>query len=64
MVLAGGIFRAVPHMRDEVTRRLAARLPNAATRVLDQEPAMGAVRLALRVLAGESVVPTYVDETS
>lgn len=61
VVLAGGIFRAVPHMRDEVTRHLAARLPQAVIHMLDVEPAMGAVRLALRIAAGESVLPAYVD---
>ena len=59
VVLAGGSFRAVPRLRGAATESLAARLPAARVRLLEEEPAMGAVRLALRAAAGESVVPTY-----
>jgi N-acetylglucosamine kinase-like BadF-type ATPase len=61
VVLAGGIFRAIPRMREAVIAHLSSRLPGAQIRPLDVEPAMGAVRLALRAAAGESVVPTYLD---
>lgn len=61
VVLAGGIFRAVPRMHASVGSQLASRLPGARPALLDVEPAMGAVRLALRVAAGEPVVPTYLD---
>jgi N-acetylglucosamine kinase-like BadF-type ATPase len=62
VVLAGGIFRAVPRMCDAVTAQLASRLPGASARRLDVEPALGAVRLGLRAAAGDSVVPVYVGE--
>lgn len=61
VVLAGGIFRAVPRMREAVTVHLSSRLPGSQIHPLDIEPAMGAVRLALRAAAGESVVPKYLD---
>jgi glucosamine kinase len=62
IVLAGGIFRAVPRMREAVTVHLSSRLPGSQIHPLDVEPAIGAVRLALRAAAGESVVPAYIDE--
>lgn len=60
VVLAGGIFRAVHGMREAVTAQVASRLPDARIQPLETEPAMGAVRLALRAAAGETVVPRYV----
>jgi glucosamine kinase len=62
VVLAGGIFRAVPRMRTGVTSRLLAQLPGARAQPLEVEPAIGAVRLALRVAAGETVTPQYVSD--
>ena len=62
IVLAGGIFRAVPRMREAVTQRLSARLWGSVSRMLEVEPALGAVRLALRVAAGERVVPKYIED--
>ena len=60
-VLSGGIFRAVPWMREQ----LAARLPRvAATATISHlavEPAEGAVRLAVALLNGSVRVPVYVD---
>lgn len=61
VVLAGGIFRAVPVMRTAVTRLLNAVLPDAPVRALEVEPASGAVRLALRFAAGTFEMPRYVD---
>ncbi len=61
VVLGGGIFRAIPRMREAVIAHLSSRLPGAQIRPLEVEPAMGAVRLALRAAAGEPVVPTYLD---
>ena len=60
-VLAGGIFRAVPWMRDQLTERLPPVAPQAGITPLEVEPAEGAVRLALSLLAGESRVPVYVE---
>jgi N-acetylglucosamine kinase-like BadF-type ATPase len=62
VVLAGGIFRAVPRMGEAVIARLSVRLPDARARRLEVEPAAGAVRLAIRAAAGESVVPGYVED--
>lgn len=62
VVLAGGIFRVVHRMREAVTAQVASRLPDARIQPLETEPAMGAVRLALRAAAGEAVVPQYVRE--
>jgi N-acetylglucosamine kinase-like BadF-type ATPase len=61
VVLAGGIFRAVPRMRTGVTAKVSTQLPGARIEPLDVEPALGAVRLALRVAAGEAVSPVYVE---
>ncbi len=58
-VLAGGIFRGVPLLADEVTRRLPAVAPKATVRRLEGEPAAGAVRLALAEATGAAVVPVY-----
>jgi N-acetylglucosamine kinase-like BadF-type ATPase len=58
-VLSGGMFKAVPWLRDELTRRLPAVAPLGRTLVLDAEPAFGAVRLALAELAGGAAIPKY-----
>ncbi len=60
-VLSGGIFRAVPWMREQLTARLPRVARTAEIRHLAVEPAEGAVRLALSLLAGEVRVPVYVD---
>jgi N-acetylglucosamine kinase-like BadF-type ATPase len=59
VILSGGVFRAVPLMIAAVTDRLRLRWPDDCVRLLDVEPAVGAVRLALRAAAGESVSPVY-----
>ena len=46
-VLAGGMFRAVPWLAGELTARLPDIAPRAEVRVLDREPAYGAVLLAI-----------------
>jgi N-acetylglucosamine kinase-like BadF-type ATPase len=48
VVLSGGTFRALPTLEQNVARRLAA--PGATVRRLEEEPALGAVRLALEEL--------------
>ncbi|PYR76925.1 MAG: ATPase [Acidobacteria bacterium] len=58
-VLAGGIFRAVPWLHEELNRRLPLAAPKSDTRLLDVEPALGAVRLALADARGERIVPAY-----
>jgi N-acetylglucosamine kinase-like BadF-type ATPase len=60
-VLAGGIFHAVPWMREQLTVRLHRVAPDALIKHLEAEPAEGAVRLALSLLQGTVRVPVYVD---
>src|SRR5687768_3962866 len=42
-ILAGGIFRAVPWLQEELQRRLPVAAPRCGVRLLDVEPASGAV---------------------
>src|SRR5918993_1362818 len=58
-ILAGGIFKAVPWLKDELTRRLPVIAPASAVRLLEGEPAAGAVRLALQEVAGQAVVTQF-----
>ena len=58
-ILAGGIFRAVPWLQEELQRRLPVAAPRSTVRVLDVEPAMGAITLALQEARGGAVVPAY-----
>jgi len=60
-VLAGGIFRAVPWLHEELERRLTLASPKSRTFMLDIEPAYGAVRLALEEARGGAHVPVYKD---
>ncbi|HET7217563.1 MAG TPA: BadF/BadG/BcrA/BcrD ATPase family protein [Vicinamibacterales bacterium] len=58
-ILGGGIFRAVPWLREELERRLPFSFPNATARLLDREPAEGAVSLALQEARGGARIPVY-----
>ena len=60
IVLAGGAFRVVPWLNAALTVRLVARWPRARVRLLDREPALGAVSLALATARGEARIPGYV----
>jgi N-acetylglucosamine kinase-like BadF-type ATPase len=59
-VLSGGIFRAVPWLEEELSRRLPLASPRSRAVLLDVEPAVGAVRLALAEARGGYSVPVYV----
>jgi N-acetylglucosamine kinase-like BadF-type ATPase len=59
-VLAGGMFRAVPWLGRELTRRLPQIAPRSRVLALDTEPAAGAVQLAIEELRGGASIPTYV----
>lgn len=61
-VLAGGMFRAVPWLHEELTRRLTLAAPQSRTLLLDVEPAAGAVRLALATARGDYDPPAYKQE--
>jgi N-acetylglucosamine kinase-like BadF-type ATPase len=58
-ILAGGIFRAVPWLEQELERRLPVAAPGSWVRLLDREPATGAVALALQEARGGAVIPAY-----
>jgi N-acetylglucosamine kinase-like BadF-type ATPase len=57
--LAGGVFRVVPWLAEELPRRLAEVAPRSQVQVLDEEPAVGAVWLALAEARGGARVPRY-----
>jgi N-acetylglucosamine kinase-like BadF-type ATPase len=61
-VLAGGIFRAVPWLEEELSRRLPLASPRSRTMQLNVEPAVGAVRLALAEARGGYQVPAYIQQ--
>ena len=58
-ILAGGIFRAVPWLEQELERRLPVAAPGSWVRLLDVEPAIGAVALALQETRGGALIPAY-----
>jgi N-acetylglucosamine kinase-like BadF-type ATPase len=58
-ILAGGIFKAVPWLHEELSRRLPVVAPGSIVELLDREPATGAVRLALQEARGGAKVPSY-----
>jgi N-acetylglucosamine kinase-like BadF-type ATPase len=58
-VLAGGMFRAVPHLFDQLTLLLGSLAANSRTLRLEEEPAFGAVQLALAAARGQAQIPAY-----
>jgi N-acetylglucosamine kinase-like BadF-type ATPase len=58
-ILAGGIFRAVPWLEQELERRLPLAAPGSRVRLLDREPAWGAVAIALEEARGGAAIPAY-----
>ena len=58
-ILAGGIFRAVPWVQEELSRRLPVVARGSVVQLLDKEPAAGAVALALQEAAGGAPIPQY-----
>ena len=60
LVLSGGAFRVVTSLLADLTSRVAEVLPRGQPRLLDVEPAMGAVRLAVAEARGGARIPTYV----
>jgi N-acetylglucosamine kinase-like BadF-type ATPase len=59
-VLSGGTFRAIPSLAAGVAARLSEIAPRTQVDLLDVEPAVGAVRLALAAARGRVVIPRYV----
>jgi glucosamine kinase len=60
LVLSGGAFRVVTSLLADLTIRVAEVVPRGQPRLLDVEPAMGAVRLAVAEARGGARIPTYV----
>ena len=58
-ILAGGIFKAVPWLNDELSRRLPIVARQSRVELLGREPATGAVWLALQEAHGGATVPHY-----
>ena len=61
VVLAGGMFRVIAWLAADVEERLAEVAPRATVKKLEVEPALGAVRLAVRELREGVRVPPYVE---
>jgi N-acetylglucosamine kinase-like BadF-type ATPase len=57
--LAGSVFRVVPWLVAELSRRLVEVAPRSSVSILDVEPAVGAVRLALAEARGGAHIPQY-----
>jgi len=64
VVLAGRVLQSLEILRRRVTDRLVERLPQCTPKVLDVEPAHGAVRLAIAAARGRLAVPSYLDAVS
>ncbi len=60
IVLAGGIFKVVPWLREEAARRLPDVAPRSQVAPLAVEPAVGAVHLALAEARGGARLPVYI----
>lgn len=58
-VLAGGMFHAVPWLCDQMQLMLPSLARQTTVMRLNQEPALGAVRLALAELRGGANLPVY-----
>jgi N-acetylglucosamine kinase-like BadF-type ATPase len=58
-VLAGGIYKSVPWLREELGRRFTLSAPGSQTDLLAIEPAVGAVRLAIQEATGGAHIPVY-----
>jgi N-acetylglucosamine kinase len=56
-VLAGGVFPVAPSLTRSLIGRLSELAPRSEVRLLQVEPAIGAVRLALAAARGEDPVP-------
>ena len=57
--LAGSVFRVVPWLVAELSRRLVEVAPRSGVAILEGEPATGAVRLALAEARGGAHIPRY-----
>jgi N-acetylglucosamine kinase-like BadF-type ATPase len=62
LLLSGGIFRGLHWLVDELPKRLREDAPNVRVRLLDREPAEGAIRLALAEAKGGARIPAYIHD--
>ena len=60
LVLSGGVFRGVPSLVDLVAARIVEVAPRTSENRLEDEPARGAVALALAAAHGQVAIPAYV----
>lgn len=58
-ILSGGVFRAVPSLQQELAARLPRAAPLSNIRLLDREPAEGALAFALQEARGGARIPAY-----
>lgn len=58
-VLAGGMFHAIPWLCDQMQLLLPGLAPQCRVMRLEQEPALGAVRLAVAEMRGGAKLPVY-----
>jgi glucosamine kinase len=61
VILSGGTLRGVARLRAGVIDQLTLRFPGTIVQLLDDEPALGAVRLAQALARGQASVPAYVE---
>lgn len=64
VLLSGGTLHGAARLRTGTAERLSAQLPGCAVRLLEAEPAAGAVRLAIAQASGGAAIPAYRDSTS
>ncbi len=61
VILSGGTLHGVGRLRAGVIDQLMEQFPGTTVRLLDAEPALGAVRLAQALARGQSSVPAYLE---
>lgn len=64
ILLAGGMLRESQWLASEVRKRMAEVAPRSTVAPLTQEPAVGAVRLAIAQARGSLRIPPYIDAIS
>lgn len=58
-ILSGSVFRGVSWLEQELARRLRVAVPQSVSKLLDRDPAEGAVAFALQEAAGGARIPVY-----
>jgi N-acetylglucosamine kinase-like BadF-type ATPase len=58
-ILAGGVFPVVPRLAHALPRRLIEIAPRCQVQLLEEEPAVGAVWLAMAEAKGGATIPQY-----